>query len=322
MIGAVTSVLTSRYIFYKLRLNRLIKGILTVMSIQTGISFIVMFISLIIINYDERACYPFAAGWTIGFWSSAPLTSMISILKYYMTMKASKCQIADETYMTYMLFLFISFTYGVDVMLIVISNHFGMPSMVLICKGQEATYDGPPFVHIVFISYLVIMMALGLYCDICLYAFLKSRNASPRESKLVPWKSDTKKEDLTIPVRATCLGIVSFVIILAISAVAIKYLNDQSHTNGILVISTALWAIFLLPMLIFLTVKKQNQKVNVQPPKHLHFHDDHDQGRAVAQRPIWTCPNELQFHESSFENKEPELDDVIVKIEDIEESEV
>ena len=88
VIGAVTSVLTSRYIFYKLRLNKLIKGILTVMSIQTGISFIVMFISLIIINYDERACYPFAAGWTIGFWSSAPLTSMISILKYYMTMKA------------------------------------------------------------------------------------------------------------------------------------------------------------------------------------------------------------------------------------------
>ena len=270
-IGVITSVLSFLYIFLKLKLNRLIKGLLIVMAVQNGFGFIVIFISLIIMKYSVIACYPLVIGSIIGVWSNGVLTPMISMVKYYMTGKASKAQIANEKCIMIFLILGISFTYSVVIMAFIIVNTTAVPSYVSTCTGQEPTHSGPPIVQVLFMGYTVLMLVLGLYCDISLYFFMKSRNVS-QQSNLVPWKSNAKKEALSIPIIATAIGIVSFGIIFVYSIASLRILFGYSHNNGIVGIISMLWAICLLPMLLIFTVKNK-QKVDVQPPKQLQFHE-------------------------------------------------
>ena len=91
----------------------------------------------------------------------------------------------------------------------------GVPGLPC-ATGQE---EHPPTFNVAAVITALItalVCILGLYSDAKLYLFLKSGNLT-KESKLVPWKSNVKQEDASVPKRATTMGVISF-LVLAVSA--------------------------------------------------------------------------------------------------------
>ena len=116
--------------------------------------------------------------------------------------------------------------------------------------------------------------ALGLYSEVSLYRFLKSGNLSA-ESKLVPWRSSTKKEDAGVPIRATTIGLISFVILIITVGMIWKSIPEGNHIGiTVVLVIRLVWAISLQPMLLLFTVKNQKKRVGPQPPPKLQFHDE------------------------------------------------
>ena len=119
---------------------------------------------------------------------------------------------------------------------------------------------------------IVVLTFLGLtlYCDLSLYLSIKSRNVS-NQARLTPWKSNLRPISTTIPIRATAIGLVSLVIIVICYIIFFYYY--YSDFNGFLLNVGTTWSVILLPMILIFTVK-QKRRVNLQPPKCLHFYND------------------------------------------------
>ena len=152
--------------------------------------------------------------------------------------------------------------------------------------------------------------ALGLYSDVCMYFLLKSGNLT-KETKLVAWKANTQKEDASVPIRATSIGLITFVICWLTAGLAWKF---SSEGTGIAVLLRLLWAIGLLPVLLGLAVKNQQKKVGPQPPQKLQFHDQHFE--MEQERP----PRIRDLEEGLKMDQEDENQIQVLEVEEVEES--
>ena len=132
IIGIMTSISTLLYVIFKLKINRLIKGIFIAMAAFNGSNFSMMLISLIILNFSDMACYFFSFGFGPGNGAQGLFISMMSVVRYYMTWKASKAQIASEGFITSGLIAISSLYFTIMVII-------GMdPTLQSWCTGQQA----------------------------------------------------------------------------------------------------------------------------------------------------------------------------------------
>ena len=102
--------------------------------------------------------------------------------------------------------------------------------------------------------------------------------------RLVPWSSGNKtpkhekEDDLTIPVRATILSTVSFILVCALTPLVTLTFGRSDSDNYIWFFVTVTSVVFnTMPVLMLCLTVKQHQKLktlSVQPPQGLQFHDN------------------------------------------------
>ena len=180
-IGILTSLKSLSYIIFKLKLNKLIKGMLTVMAVQNGLGFTIMLISLVFMHYSESACFPFILGFTLGISPNVVLSSCISMTRFFMTLKASQVRVPNEELIKKIIIFCMAFTYASTAINIIAIHALGMPSGMSICTGQAITFDMPPIPQILGFASSLFWMGLGLHSDVSLYRLLKSIQAQRQE---------------------------------------------------------------------------------------------------------------------------------------------
>ena len=101
-LGMIISSICVYYTFFKLKLNKYIKALLNVMTIQTLVSFTITSISnLIIINTgmnNKTFCLLYLIPLKFMFTTNVYLNSLISTLRFLMTWKASNSRIFNEKF--------------------------------------------------------------------------------------------------------------------------------------------------------------------------------------------------------------------------------
>ena len=82
------------------------------MSIQNAVGYSIMLISPQISKYHPIGCYLHFIGWIVAVYPNAPLTSVISMVRYYMWWKSTKTQMVNEKYVTKLVIIVIFVAYA------------------------------------------------------------------------------------------------------------------------------------------------------------------------------------------------------------------
>ena len=114
-INVIVSIICLRYITLKMLLNKFIKAILCIMSIQNILSSTILTIAnTFMIVFNEQSyvtCQSMYSSLFVQFRSISTMTALISILRYAMASKASNARLLKQNLVTFSIFFCTLFPY-------------------------------------------------------------------------------------------------------------------------------------------------------------------------------------------------------------------
>ena len=294
-VGLFSSLISFIYMTLFLKLNNFIKIALQFHSFIQILCNLVMIIGHIVMgiqNFQTRYSCGFIITpvWTMVV-SAIYVSMTVSILRYYMSWKASKTQIGNATH--FRVLIVVSGLMGPAIMTIDTYYHRYMDSPTLINACAEVSDVGKRR-YIAYDIYIIIVLAFPMFLTLGLNKMLikfveaKKKADQNTEDSLVPWKVPGSEEEqlknTNIPIRAVYLSSISLVIVLLFLAILVATLEASSLSSGndfdlkyISVILTLNWTSCHLPCILIFTVK-HNTKIGTiaktQPPRQLQFHDE------------------------------------------------
>ena len=306
VVSLISNIICSYFLIFKLTLNAYIKLIyylmnclnITIMIVQVGA------LSYILQTHEQTLlpCTLIFFSELSGFLFNLEMPSIISIIKFYMSWKASKTRIAKPIVIQSII-IFALIYFGLSMIGFITSiYYYKMRSAFTLCANrqdfnQDPYYSTPAGCHI------LIILLIGLISDISLYSLVEKRKISStngQASNIIPWKVTANKEEAGIPKRTSLItfGTLVFFLIVVLPSF---YFVILSKATGMWfpVIMFTLWMGFQLPFLLFFTIKHQKENVvTKQPPKVLQFHDDVETMNDVeAMNNEVEPPQGLQFHD-------------------------
>ena len=111
------------------------------------------------------------------------------------------------------------------------NQHNGGGNLLLQCLGVNETMDMNKIHLFVNVVLSVIFVGSGLFFDIKMLIFVRNRNKI-EPIPLVPWKStnpslmpEKEKDDITVPLRASCVSTASFIFFGILAPVYVVLIN-------------------------------------------------------------------------------------------------
>ena len=281
--GIVTAVFLIIYIIKKMKLNQHLKNTFILMAFHNLIGFFISMIANIIMmvfEYQENwyFCTFFINSWIFLIWSNWTLSTVISVSRYYMAWKASKTQIAKRTILITGIILGTLIVYAASIV-VFIRMHCQKGALLNLClKSSDNDQKSMPIIQILNAFYSIGVICTGLFFDLKMLIFAKKRKKLEQKStELVPWKSisSNQKETIEVPVRATAFSSISLLLCMILFPLVLSTLQNKESNFWNIIITGSIGAIIYLPLLLLFTIKrKKKQKVAIQPPKALNFHDE------------------------------------------------
>ena len=178
-VALLSSLCSFWYIFSKLKLNPFIKAIYYVMSCQNVIGQIVILTSESYILYYKYQSMTQCAGLIFtGIFlisSNIPITSIMSVIKFYMTWKASQTKIAKSKIIFLIIMTGIVLTNVMVIFLFYKAHSMFQKTPVAICANQESIYSEIPYILPLNLLRIIIHMIVGFLADFGLYYLIKNR---------------------------------------------------------------------------------------------------------------------------------------------------
>lgn len=309
--GMIMSLLSLIFIVLKLKLNKYFKVMLAVMVIANFICSSLVGISLLqfsmrgyfLVEDCRLFSYPFVI-----LISSPNMINIMSVLRYQISYMASEAKIIGDLTMAIIVTLVSVVNYGFTPFIVMLQEMREVKSAVTLCMNEDHYPNGLELVILALMK-IIILTIVGAFHDFRLYQFVKNRNQTSTQSNVVPWKSVDKgqaENDLEVPLRATVVSIVVFVISLIV------------WTSGVLIVATSgnqiqpaigIFAMLLantLPMIvIFITISHQAKKAGAiaqaQPPAQLQFHDEDEESRdEIEMNPVMNDLDDDEMEEPTF----------------------
>ena len=237
--------------------------------------------------------------------SNLVIPSTISIIKLYMSWKASQARIAKPWVIISIIMYGVCY---IDLLIIglIFKNPFyeGHVPSVEICANLNKT-DKSGIGPLILITNVLFLVVFGVFTDFFLLAFVRNRNKNHSNlNQLIPWNINAVKENVGVPTKTTILTLVSILLIAITLTPSIIYIMIMNEAN-LWLISTILttWIGCQLPLLLIFTINHQKKTVvKNQPPKSLHFHNNDDASISDNQP-----PKSLHFHSNDEAISENEL---------------
>ena len=151
--------------------------------------------------------------------------------------------------------------------------------------SSNKLHFGPPFALVTAVFALVI----GIGYDLAMLRFLKQRRSIKPVLELVSWNqhhqppivsqgSNDKSSKGTVPIQATCLGVVNLCVVLVYFYVLVFGMGQEEYLTYFMLSGGIGCLIVHMPLVLLLTVKsneKKHSRMIVAPPTELQFHDNH-----------------------------------------------
>ncbi len=298
--GLTISLLCIICIFWKLKLNQYMKLILIIYTFINTVALVFRFIANIMyyrndLKHTWLSCTIVTMSRHILFMNIVQI-NCISIVRFYNANLATQARIARPTKV-------LPFIGLITIILVVgrplltlryFSREFRTPvSDCLDLKLPEHPIATSPI--FITLTFMVLMNASGLFCDIALYKLVKKRNQTHPTSNTIPFKTvaGNSNDDLHIPIRATLLSLLSFILVLLMFAIC-KYVGSSKQLEKFSIISVVLPCFPLL--IIYFTIKSKKpvtQSISGPP-------QGQNQPHAVG----------LQFHENEVEENEAPKEEI------------
>ncbi len=290
-VGIVANLVSMLFIFFKLELNPYVKRILICDTFSKVMLLSVAnagFISLFVL--DARGLYTCSLAILsnlASFVGSYIYPAAMSVIRYHMAN-----QMENQQHFKMKFIWTVTLTaIGSQVLLcltmiitvLVFNASFG--PVLNTCMDHDSghvTLIGPAMILSISISGL----SIGLVFDTLMYRFVKQkRNASVQpQLAMIAWgpplvsHGPKDKMKVTIPIQATCLGIVNLLIILTSVHFAVFYFANAGIGQYVLRGCVGVYNMIHMPLVLLLTIKSNNKKKTagqsgISPPQELQFHE-------------------------------------------------
>ena len=201
------------------------------------------------------------------------MTPLISMLRIYMGALATKARLARWYKVFPFLMAYGLISYSIWPAYLQLAELKEASSGISFCMSQQRPNSMAP-IKSWLASYVLLCIAIGLFCDSSLYHIIKSRQRvhPSQDGGVVPWYSSNQvpMDDLQIPIKATQISIgllVMFAGLLpGVLVGAYVHLLD-------LFFDVALLLANVIPILIMFVGVKNKAKIQ-QAPARLQFHED------------------------------------------------
>lgn len=257
------------YTKFWLKINPCIKKILLVLTIQEALAFLILFILfLIIFTFDVRnwiTCelVTLVMGGLLG--GTVVITSIISVVRYYMTYKTSLTQVPDVDKIQKLAAMSLFGHYIISYLLIFHpSNH----------QNEVCTKVSVGWQFYIYAIYSGLIQVIGIIGDVLMILFLKKKNqqVQPSLNSVPPQVSNQEELTHTIPQNGSIITsslsgfLLVFVIILSFPQ------EFPSPLWNTLTVTTILH-LFLLPIIFCFAIKKRKPATQNQNMIPLQFHE-------------------------------------------------
>jgi len=199
-----------------------------------------------------------------------------------MTHRTENHKIYDSKKILFVASGYLFFNYLFSLVLTGLVAILELPGGITSCAG--ITVAGNPWLMMINYGYHIFMILVGVWADLALNRYMKSKRNRGVIVKLVAWNLPSSNQTCVqddnyktnVPINATMIGTLSTVITFGCGISAIKYFDDSDLNGGpyscLIILST-----IHLPLILSLTIKhhkKQNTKVAPTLPKTLQFHEE------------------------------------------------
>ena len=199
-----------------------------------------------------------------------------------MTHRTENHKIYDSKKILFVASGYLFFNYLFSLVLTGLVAILELPGGITSCAG--ITVAGNPWLMMINYGYHIFMILVGVWADLALNRYMKSKRNRGVEVKLVAWKVPSSNQTCVqddnyktnVPINATMIGTLSTVITFGCGISAIKYFDD-SDLNGLSNSCLIILSTIHLPLILSLTIKhhkKQTSKVAPTLPKTLQFHEE------------------------------------------------
>ena len=197
LYGLSTSVTCLWYTLYQIKLSRYIKSILIIITGYNTLACLCMSVAQCMFfvqgYYTRLSCqilfYPWNATNTV-----YQMTSLISMLRYYMTNLASRAKIAQPKVLIPVIILFSLLNYPIYPGSNYIVEWQGVSRSVIdLCINDKSLPFGSSYLEMFQMTYATIIVSGGVYCDVKMYFFVKSTHQNPTKHGYTKCKKSRRK---------------------------------------------------------------------------------------------------------------------------------
>ena len=294
----VTNSVSLLYILFKLKINSRVSKILImdtvcklVLTLTASVGFFTAYITGL---RTFEICTIFLSAMRLSFLTSMTFPSVTSVIRYHMATRMANHQLFQEWCMNCVTGFAISALAVVCIGTLFFQFVFQIPfgPFTLQCVDPNTVLDtsvkdfaGP----LAIVAFGGMGLLVGIIFDIAMFRFLKKRQEmiqpqiamvawAPQQPLLVsPGQYDYSKR--TIPIQATCLGVVNLILLFILSYTStFHFFSLTGFGEFILQNHVNIYVAMHMPLLLLLTVKSNEMKkpsqAQVSPPLGLQFHDE------------------------------------------------
>lgn len=209
------------------------------------------------------------------------VTMLISVTRYYMSLKAEHVQFADDKKLTIIHLSCIIFHYIFNFGLLLLVAFFPWISSALYTKCVQPHLDiddQPPRLMFIGLVYNFSVCFLGVVCDIRTFILIlrQKKKVSVTGAELIPWNAGYAKsyDSAKVPIHATFIA----GLVIGVQAVIIPFTAYFFHTKAAIwnnVIAGSVGNCIYVPIIIaFIAKNKEKKKPAIKPPIGLQGLDD------------------------------------------------
>ena len=263
-------------------LNSLIKSIMYFMAAQSFLANLTYLIFTLIMSYYEIktivSCAIILLSKAVRRIGILLSLALISQIRYYIALRTSQTKSYKKSILKYIIVAVLVVGLGGYIATFAIFALNDMVPLVSICSGSPDSFpEKIPIFAIVTMSYAIIIILANLISDISMLIFIYKRRKKVNPTQLIPWKSASKKEenDMEVPVHATILSTLSFIIMTSIIVFFQKLFEAGPIFHIILWSLNQLWICFVIPYVMLLKIIK-TKKPQPVIPQGLQMHDEEE----------------------------------------------
>ena len=282
------------FVTFLQKLNHTMKIALIILCVHNAIGFTVVSIvfGISFQEMDEVTCL--LIGVIIKSTSNITIEhlALVSFIRYHLSATTAKNENANTT----LIFGLVFVDYIVEYALSTLGLVWGTTGFMLTCLDNARLEGDSPWFLVLVSLKAVLILGTGLFYDYQLIVFLRKQNQvsknGPGESRLVPWKTNSKEYDFVVPVSASIVSLIVIVVVMVIM-MCVGSLDYHSLT----LIGVVLTNLIVI-IQIALTIRAAKLK-NPPPPtieRKLNFHNEEDEGD-------FDYPQEV-FHRAQIEENQ------------------